>query len=611
MKKLLLISLLISSACVHPANKTSDSPRSSSRPEWIQKSDQVAEEFTRALAALFPESGSEIGFKEFDKKALNYTADLREKNRALLLAWLAKVATLAQATSDRELQTDFFVLKEAIDLRIASIDAAIAVHEVGFPGGVQTVYENLQMLLFPQMPPERKAAAVDRFKGYVNGADGGKPLLESMQEVFRLRWTANHAHKPLLPYQGEVEQYLKDCRVLKEGVRELLSTSGRDDWKIDWEKFAAQADAFEKFTREEVMPLARKDPRIPKEMYALGLRQRGIETTPEELIKRGLADYRVLMKEFTSQARKVAALHKLRKFDPASVIAFLKAKPVTAPRDVEKLYRASADRLEKIILERDLVSLPREPLRIRIAGEAESKAAPVPHMIPPPLVGNQGERPEFVAPSSSGGLPFDDFSSAHSAMILTAHEGRPGHDLQFSRMLESGISTIRGRYAANSVNIEGWALYAEDLVLPYFSPEEKLFGMQSRLWRIARMFLDPQLQLGQIKDERVRKVFTRELGVSKEMADLELRRYKYESPGQAPSYYHGYLLVKKMRAKEERRLGATFKLKDFNDRLLSFGLLPLSYAAARFENSENPKTSETSQASESSKTSDATRKPEK
>lgn len=88
-------------------------------------------------------------------------------------------------------------------------------------------------------------------------------------------------------------------------------------------------------------------------------------------------------------------------------------------------------------------------------------------------------------------------------------------------------------------------MYAEDLIFPYLSPEEQLFAYQTRLWRVARMFLDPQFQTGEIKDQRVIDVFTKELGISQVMANLELRRYKYNDIGQAPSYYEGYLLVKK------------------------------------------------------------------
>jgi uncharacterized protein (DUF885 family) len=242
--------------------------------------------------------------------------------------------------------------------------------------------------------------------------------------------------------------------------------------------------------------------------------------------------------------------------------------------------------LKSIIETNQIVTLPDVPLAIRMAGEAESLAAPVPHLNPPRFVGNQGERPEFVVPTAKDKMPFDDFSHEFGAIGLTAHEGRPGHDLQFSRILEVGMSTIRAIYAMNSVNVEGWALYAEDLVYSHIKDEEKFFALQMRLWRMARTFLDPQIQLGLIKDQRVLDVFTKELGVSKEMAALELRRYTIGNPGQAPSYYYGYLQVKKARAESEKNLGAQFSLKCFNDQILSYGLLPLPMVLEKVKESK-------------------------
>ena len=235
-----------------------------------------------------------------------------------------------------------------------------------------------------------------------------------------------------------------------------------------------------------------------------------------------------------------------------------------------------------VIQKNHLVTLPAKPLKIRLAGDAESAASPVPHLNPPPLVNNQGERPEFVVPTSStGNLPYDDFSYKAAALVLTAHEGRPGHDLQFSSMLDNQVSIVRARYAFNSVNVEGWGLYAEDLVYPYLPLESQMVALQTRLWRIARMFLEPQIQLGKIQPERVIQLFTEELGVSREMAQLELNRYTFVKPGQAPTYYYGLLKLKGVRDAAIQALGKRFQLKCFNDAVLSVGLVPLEMVSKR------------------------------
>jgi uncharacterized protein (DUF885 family) len=131
------------------------------------------------------------------------------------------------------------------------------------------------------------------------------------------------------------------------------------------------------------------------------------------------------------------------------------------------------------------------------------------------------------------------------------------------------------------VNIEGWALYAEDLVYPYLPKESQFIALQTRLWRIARMFLDPEIQTGRIDNQRVIDLFTRELGVSKAMAQLEAERYAFRAPGQAPSYYYGLLKLKDLRAKAEKQHGKAFRLRCFNDAVLAVGLIPLDLVAQR------------------------------
>jgi len=44
---------------------------------------------------------------------------------------------------------------------------------------------------------------------------------------------------------------------------------------------------------------------------------------------------------------------------------------------------------------------------------------------------------------------------------MTAHEARPGHELQFAAMVERGVSIAAPHSPSNSTNAEGWGLYAE------------------------------------------------------------------------------------------------------------------------------------------------------
>jgi uncharacterized protein (DUF885 family) len=222
---------------------------------------------------------------------------------------------------------------------------------------------------------------------------------------------------------------------------------------------------------------------------------------------------------------------------------------------------------------------------MRIGSEAESAAQPAPHLDPPPLVDNTGQPGQFVLPlghlkpGDGQREVSDDFTFGATAWTLSAHEGRPGHELQFSAMVERGVSLARSLFAFNSVNVEGWALYAEAEMLPYEPLDGQLIDLQFRLLRAARAMLDPMLNLGQLTRDEAGRILSEEVVLSSAMVRQELNRYTFRAPGQAGSYFHGYTRLLELRAETELALGPKFDRLDFNNFdfnnfLLDQGLLP-------------------------------------
>jgi uncharacterized protein (DUF885 family) len=215
-----------------------------------------------------------------------------------------------------------------------------------------------------------------------------------------------------------------------------------------------------------------------------------------------------------------------------------------------------------------------------MASDGENAQQPAPHMNPPRLIGNTGEYGEFVLtsampPDASGKvLRFDDFTHEAGTWTLTAHEARPGHELQFAKMIEAGVSTARGVFAFNSVNVEGWALYAEAEMQAYEPTDGQLFALQHRMMRAARAFLDPMVNLGQITPEAVKSFLMDEVGLSEGMATQEMQRYTFRAPGQATSYFYGYQQIMEIRQAAEVALRKKFDRLAFNDFVLAQGLVP-------------------------------------
>jgi hypothetical protein len=169
---------------------------------------------------------------------------------------------------------------------------------------------------------------------------------------------------------------------------------------------------------------------------------------------------------------------------------------------------------------------------------------------------------------------YDDFTFDAVAWTLTAHEARPGHELQFDSMVEHGTSIARAQYAFNSTNAEGWGLYSEYLIEPYMPPEGELMSLDLRLLRAARAFLDPELQSGKVQPEDAYRILQTDVVLSHAFATEEVERFTFRSPGQANSYFYGYTRLLELRKETEKALGKKFDPKRFHDFILAQGLLP-------------------------------------
>ncbi|MCI0356174.1 MAG: DUF885 domain-containing protein, partial [Acidobacteria bacterium] len=294
--------------------------------------------------------------------------------------------------------------------------------------------------------------------------------------------------------------------------------------------------------------------------------------------KRAHSAFDQLQKEMQAIATEVAKERGFASSDYRDVIRELKKKQIIGEAILPH-YRDRLAEIEKVIQRERLVTLPARPARIRIATEAEAAASPAPNMRPPRLIGNTGEQGEFILPLNFPGKEgeikrYDDFTYEAVSWTLTAHEARPGHELQFAAMVEAGVSQARAIYAFNSTNVEGWGLYAESILLPYMPKEGQLVSLQARLMRAARAYLDPELQTGKIVPEQALAVLKNDVVLSDAMATQEVERYTFRAPGQATSYFYGYSRLQDLRKEVEAKVGRKFDQQKFHDFVLNQGLLP-------------------------------------
>ncbi|HEV2740396.1 MAG TPA: DUF885 domain-containing protein [Candidatus Elarobacter sp.] len=544
---------------------------------WILRSDALAEPVAALQTLAAPEAASNAGLTQADAHTTDLTAGWRDRVREAAFRATETLRAAASTESDTRVREDIHILLRASDDVVRGIEVHDA-HLLQLIDVARIAFAGMRVLLDEQNPVERKRLALVRLRRYAGLEPNTVPLAHAAEAETRARFAVAGLSAP---YVQQVKTALALSPVLVDGIGRLLRDSGLDGWEAAFDALRAQCAAYASFVETDVLPRARTDHRLPPEVYAFALHDVGVDIPPDELAARAHAAFDAIQAEMQALAPRVAAEHGLAAHDYRDVIRALKAQQIHGDATaIVTFYRERLAEIEAIVRRENLVTLPDRPARIRVATVAESAETPAAHMNPAPLVGNSGQVGEFVLPldvppaaGESGIERADDFTHDAVTWTLTAHEARPGHEVQFDRMLRGGLSLARAIFAFNSVNVEGWALYAEHIVLPYMPLAGQLCSLQMRLHRAARAFLDPELQSGVRTPGEAKALLERDLVYSPPFARSEVERYTFRAPGQATSYFYGYTKLVAMRAETEAALGARFDQRTFHDFILEQGLV--------------------------------------
>lgn len=554
-------------------NLTPDHPPAPA-PAWVRKSNADAMVLMKVLAEFNPEFASRFGVPGYDTKVTDLKPNVDQRSMDAMAKARDTLQKKLASEKDPNVRQDLEIMIKAADRQIQGIKLndqyMLDYNDVG-----QMIFQGEFGLLQDDVPAERRARAVDRLKCYVGMAPGCSPVTKEAEALF----TARLDNPKLIgPYKVEVEQNLANTSRYVDGIRKLFTKyklGGNDALNA----METQLDQYNAWVKSTVLPHARTDFRLPAAIYANNLKDVGIDISPEELIKKASLEYMETQNEMEILAPYVAKAEDIKATDYRGVIKALK-KDQLDRNSIEPYYHQVIGKIEDIIRTQNLVSLPNRPMQMRLASEAESAAEPAPHMDPPPLINNHGQRGTFVLPlgnppnANGKSESYDDFTCRACAWTLTAHEGRPGHELQFTAMVEHGVPLARSLFAFNSVDVEGWALYSEFMMAPYEPPGGQMIQLQLRLLRAARAMLDPMLNLGMISRDRAHDILVNDVGLSEAFAREELDRFTFRSPGQATAYFYGYSRILELRAHTEFALGDKFNLKQFNNFIIGQGLLP-------------------------------------
>jgi len=329
--------------------------------------------------------------------------------------------------------------------------------------------------------------------------------------------------------------------------------------------------------------------RIGKELYAQKFRY-DIQSayTIEQLYQMARAEKASLHERMELMARVLWPKHMGAAPMPSDRLELIGAvlgelsKHHTTPDRFVEVIRKQVPELEKFVREHDIVDQdPTRPLVVREM-PAYQRGYTGAHVETPgpydptantyydvtPLDGYPPEKAESLL------REYNDWM----LQLLNIHEAVPGHYLQFVHANKTG-SLVKSLFG-NGAMIEGWAVFGERTMLDAGyggnTPEIWLTWMKWNLRAVCNTIIDVEIQTGDMNREQLVGFLTREAFQSQTEAEEKWRRATLEQV-QLTSYYDGYAEIRALRDEEKARLGKEFRVKDFNNRLLSYGSAPVRY----------------------------------
>jgi uncharacterized protein (DUF885 family) len=261
------------------------------------------------------------------------------------------------------------------------------------------------------------------------------------------------------------------------------------------------------------------------------------------------------------------------------VIDTLSAKHVK-PEDFQTAIEKQILKLEAFVKQKDLLTLDaNKPLVVRkepayMAGVAgASVSSPGPY--------DKGGNTYFNVGSLAGWAPARAESylreyNQYILQILCIHEAIPGHytQLVYSNKAPSLIKSV----LQNGAMIEGWAVYTEPMMLDAGyggnEPEMRLMWYKWHLRSVCNTILDYSVHTANMSKEQAIKLLTREAFQQQAEAEGKWKRVSVTSV-QLTSYYTGYKEITDLRNDYQKKVADKYKLKDFNEKFLSYGSAPV------------------------------------
>ncbi|HUN65536.1 MAG TPA: DUF885 domain-containing protein [Bacteroidota bacterium] len=540
---------------------------------------RITDEFLKGYFAAHPIYATGIGMHDYDSLLDDVSLAGRETEGKRLRLFREKLSDIDVRRLSPSAAVDHGILLASIDQMIFAQDE---LQEDGWNPTIYTgaVGDALAGLIYQDFAPadERLRNAAGRLRRI--------PLFIEQAE-------ANLTDAPKLYVETAISQNSGAMDLIRGdllGLRSTLTPDRQAEISAAADTALTALAGFGRWLEGTLLPRAVRDPRLGRALYEKKLRATLTESlTADEILARAWSEVRRIHAEMYAQARQLYGdyFHS----DPALVDSLTVIRSVLdhiAAEHPRKEFlmdtiKVILGELEHFVAARNLLTLdPQHPIMIRETPAYERGVFVASMEAPGPLERN-GKSYFNVTPVPDDWSPAQTESflreyNSWSLRDLSIHEGIPGHYVQLYYANRTP-SLIRSLFGSGAM-VEGWAVYAERMMTDagYMNgdPRMKLINLKWYLRTVLNAIIDQGYHISGMTEAEMTSLLMKEGFQEEREAAGKFRRAALTSV-QLSTYFVGFQEVMDCRTAYEHRQGASFSLREFHEKFLSFGSIDVKY----------------------------------
>ncbi len=548
----------------------------------------LAEDYVERMPALSPVAATQIGDHRFDGEMDEISEAARQRQLSFGHEFLERLSRLDRGALSRELQVDAALLRHELAHGVWRIEtfqdwAWNPLIYTGKAGGA--IYGLMAREFAPlEVRLRRATERLEKFPVFFD----------------QVRATLQTRRVPKVHAETAVKQNHGALSILEEMVApaaETLPEAERDRLHRALATAQAAIKTHGDWLEKVLLPQAAGDFRIGRELFDQKLAF--VLHTPlsrEQVKTRAEQEFQAVRQEmYTVSCRIYLKQFPLTKFPKnpgkayrqAIIRSALEMAYLDRPArgEIPEVARAQVKEATDFVREKDLVTVPDDPLEIILMPEFQRGVSVAYCDAPGPL--DKGLKTFYAVspiPADWTEKQVDSFLREYniwSMHDLTMHEAVPGHFLQLAHA-NRHPSTLRALLSSGTF-VEGWAVYSERVMVDagYLSGDDRmrLINLKWYLRGITNAMMDQAIHVdGMTRNQAMRLMVEGGFQEEREAAGKWTRAQL--TSAQLSTYFVGTQEHWDLRRTVEKAWGDAFTLKRYHNRILSYGSPPVQFIRA-------------------------------